>query len=428
MHSLIPLDTITIPDYRQRAVISDLSVVELAHDIEANDLLHPISIRHTNPPTLVTGGRRLAAIQQLNRQSRTFSYAGQPVPLGFVPVVRISDREELSYLEAEYSENVQRLDLTWQENALARARLHDLRLAQTDGAQTPADTAAEIYNTPEPSGSARIAVRDDLILAEHFDDPDIVKAKTKKDAMKILEMKALSRLNQAKAEAMDLEDSPHNIYHGDVVSTLAFIESGSFDILLTDPPYGIGADEFGDQTFIDHSYDDSFETWGHLMTDLARESYRVCKESAHAYIFCDINNWKHLSEIFSAHGWKVWTRPLIWYKGNLGTLPRPNHGPRYTYEAILFASKGDKPITQIGAHDVISIPTTTKPRHAAEKPVDLYVNLLRRSAEIGDKILDPFAGSGTIFPAANVTSCFATGIELDESSYNLAKSRMEDKE
>jgi DNA modification methylase len=56
--------------------------------------------------------------------------------------------------------------------------------------------------------------------------------------------------------------------------------------------------------------------------------------------------------------------------------------------------------------------------------VSLYEDLLKRSARPGDSVLDPFAGSGTIFPAAHSLKIKATGIELDPSAYGIAVKRL----
>jgi len=66
-------------------------------------------------------------------------------------------------------------------------------------------------------------------------------------------------------------------------------------------------------------------------------------------------------------------------------------------------------------------------RHAAEKPVDLYEDLLLRSAKPGNRVLDPCCGAGPIFPAANRLSLYATGIELDPNLGNISLSRFEEK-
>ena len=62
--------------------------------------------------------------------------------------------------------------------------------------------------------------------------------------------------------------------------------------------------------------------------------------------------------------------------------------------------------------------------HHAQKPVALYDNLLRRSARAGDYILDPFCGTGPVFPAAHALRCRATGIEIDDVACGIAANRL----
>lgn len=107
-------------------------------------------------------------------------------------------------------------------------------------------------------------------------------------------------------------------------------------------------------------------------------------------------------------------------------LAKPEYGPRYTYETIMFASKGGKKVTGVYP-DVLSHKTVLQPRHAAEKPVAVYMDLLQRSILPGDHVLDPFMGSGVIFPAANALKIRATGIELNDVAYGTAIQRLEEK-
>jgi DNA modification methylase len=41
-------------------------------------------------------------------------------------------------------------------------------------------------------------------------------------------------------------------------------------------------------------------------------------------------------------------------------------------------------------------------------------------------VLDPFAGSGTIFPAAHELKCIATGIEMEPQYYGMCVKRIEE--
>ena len=142
-------------------------------------------------------------------------------------------------------------------------------------------------------------------------------------------------------------------------------------------------------------------------------------------MFCDIRLFFSIVSRFTAAGWTVWPKPLIWDKGN-GMLPRPEHGPRYTYDAILFASKGDKKITGVYP-DVLKYSAVSgqKLLHAAQKPVELLIDLLRRSCLPGDLVLDPFAGSGSIFESAKELSLRALGFERVKENYNTCKARIE---
>ena len=81
-----------------------------------------------------------------------------------------------------------------------------------------------------------------------------------------------------------------------------------------------------------------------------------------------------------------------------------------------------------GRSDVIDIPSVRKPLHGAQKPVALYQDLLSRSANPGDRVLDPFGGTGPILVAANRLGLVATYIEQNENSFNIAQTRKETKE
>ena len=62
--------------------------------------------------------------------------------------------------------------------------------------------------------------------------------------------------------------------------------------------------------------------------------------------------------------------------------------------------------------------------HGARKPISVYTNLLQRSVKAGDEVLDAFAGSGTLLPAAHSLLCKATLIEQEEEYYGLCLQRL----
>ncbi len=60
----------------------------------------------------------------------------------------------------------------------------------------------------------------------------------------------------------------------------------------------------------------------------------------------------------------------------------------------------------------------------AQKPVDLYRDLLSRSARAGDSVLDCFAGTGPILPAAHQLRVAATAVEMLPQNFGIAAKRL----
>jgi len=421
---LLPTDEIVVQhDKRIRKQFDETFIEELAASIYQSELLNPLVVRDGKESViLVAGENRLRAIRLLHECGLTFRHDGAEVPLGKVPVTFITNIDDAAAYEAELEENIRRRDLTWQEKTTAIALLHKLRKEQHGDSWRKTDTAEEfaIIHKGRPATQRDVTEASTaIVIAEHMDDPFVAAAKNEKEALKLIrEKKKHEEIAARRAELEEVESS-HDLRLGDMREILPTLPPSTFDILLTDPPYGIDIHKKGTFDTDEHEYDDSREAFEELIQFLAEEASRLCKPQAHAYVFCDINHWGYVQIAFMTCGWDVWPRPLIWAKGNTGAYPNADFGPRYTYEAIMYAYRGGKKVTGLYT-DVLSIPQPTKTDHPAHKPVDLLHNLLIRSAYPGDKVLDPFCGSGNIFPAASRAECFATGIELNEKYYNLA--------
>jgi len=63
--------------------------------------------------------------------------------------------------------------------------------------------------------------------------------------------------------------------------------------------------------------------------------------------------------------------------------------------------------------------------HGASFPVALPEKILRLFAKSGDKVFDPFLGTGTTAVAAHYAGADFVGCELDNDYYNAAKQRLE---
>lgn len=416
----IKLDEIIIKPARIRKEFDAVALSELKQSIKSKGLMHAIVLENDGR-TLVSGERRTRAIRLLNEP---YKHDSQEVPALSIPYISIGDLSSIDIREAELEENIRRADLSWQEKASAMQELHSLRNEQTGGRQTIGATAGEVFGA-EPTSNQRTAVSEALTVAQYLNDPEIAKAPSQKEAMKLLDKKKKQEHNARLAELFGstVSSADHTLLKGDLRIDMLELVSDQFNCIVVDPPYGVEADSFGSQSF-GHNYEDGYEYAMSLTRTIAEQGYRVCKSQAHMYVFCEIAFFEDVRRILLEYNWDVWPRPLIWSKRG-GMLPRPEHGPRYTYEAILFANKGDKPVTAIYP-DVIDVANVTDREHAAQKPVEVYIDLFRRSTMPGDKVLDPCAGSGTIFPAANRLRLRATGIEKDPANYAIALKRIEE--
>lgn len=430
---------------------------ELVTSIEELGLMHPPVLRYEETGlVLVAGERRLRAIQQIYELGSGFTHDGELVPEGMVPYTNLGDLTELEAEEAELDENLKRKDLTWQEHAAAVEKLHNLRIRQQehvfqeaidagkvtgDASQvaeqfpqhTVADTAQEL--TGRRDGFYHDTVRQELIVARHLDNPLVAGAKDAKEAFKILKKEEERRKNVALAvevgKTFDVEK--HSLFQVNCLHWMWDYAHGAdlssfFDVICTDPPYGMGAQDFGDgagkMTAITHQYDDSYESWQTLMKAWAPLSFAITKPQAHAYVFCDFDNFHELKGYMQAAGWYVFRTPIINHKLNSGRVPLPDQGPRRQYELVLYAIKGKMPVTHIYP-DVLSCTADDNTGHGAQKPVAVYQNLLQRSVRPGMRVLDSFCGSGPIFEAAHGFKCYAVGLEQSQEYYGKSLKRLQ---
>ena len=436
---LIKRNLIVIKQNRQRKEMNPDFVAELSQGIAKNGLLHAPVLREEEVNgikimVLVAGETRLTAIEQIWMIGGQFRYNNEPVPEGFIPYVNLGDLDELAAEEAELEENLRRKDLTWQESSAALQRLHTLRAKQATAKgeiHTVADTAMEVKGRSD--GAYQNDIRKSLIVAENLHNPEVQKAKSTEEAFKILKKQEASRQNTALAHEVGktYSSAVHTLKNLNCLHFMEACPNEQFDCILTDPPYGMGAQDFGDGggklVNSEHHYDDSYEAWVTLMEAWCPETYRVAKKQAHAYVFCDQANFPKLKELMEKAGWYVFRTMLIAHKVNSGRVPLPTMGPRRQYETILYAIKGQKPVLSI-VSDVISTTADANLTHGAQKPVALYVDLLKRSCRPGDSVADFFAGSGTIFPAAQELKLIATGTEQNPEYYGMAYKRLKDLE
>lgn len=205
------------------------------------------------------------------------------------------------------------------------------------------------------------------------------------------------------------EDEFVQLWHGDCLEVTAWLEA---DVLVTDPPYGIGA------------------------TSLSSGGKGRAPAAGRQRVHTDGQKWDQTLEVrdavvalwgperpaavfaspkrLDAPPFEPRQVPLIWDKGQLigmGDLTFPVRGGftgRRTSTAVL--------------HYDLSNRAASREGHPTPKPIGLMSELITK-APVGI-IADPFVGSGSTLVAAKQLGRHAIGIEADERYCEIAANRL----
>lgn len=227
----------------------------------------------------------------------------------------------------------------------------------------------------------------------------------------------------------------NRIYQQDCIEGMRMIPDGSVDLAVVDPPYGINFRSNHRKsgtlkTTTEGIANDGIDNADFLAVVIT-ELYRVLKPNAHIYWF---TRWDKVTEqqpllekYFNVKN------SLIWMKNNwsMGDLFGAYAGQ---YENIIFAQKGRRLLNEVEGKtrhpDILQFDRVSpnKLRHSHEKPEALIEFLIRKSSDIGDVIITPFAGSGTDCVAAVKTGRSFISFELDREHIETANKRLDSME
>jgi site-specific DNA-methyltransferase (adenine-specific) len=414
------------------------ALVDLRDSILSVGLLQPPIGRHRGGQVeIIAGARRLSAIDMIAKDGVLFQCNGQIISPGEVPVLDIGELDPILLFEAELSENVIREPLQWADEMRAIAELHRMR-KEVNPTQTVIATARELAARAHPDrvedqqqqgnvatgavSTYRRKIAQALTIDAHLDEPEIAKARNAKEAFQLVLKRehATYQAELLRRKGAVVSNIICDMRHGNMLTILPSLEAETFDLILTDPPYGVGASSAGHRarTVHHHNYEDTPENARLILKTLLIEGWRACKTRANMFIFNDIKNWDYFETLAKQMGWSPWPWPIIWQKsehegltGGWGSL-----GFIRTYEMIFWATKGGRGLLRPEL-DVITEARVSRAQriHGAEKPLGLLELLLTLTTMPGDWVLDPCAGSGSTLVAAKRLRRHSIGIELDKN-------------
>lgn len=402
----------------------DMGDIEsLANSIKRTRQIQPIIVSRDNE--LIAGGRRLAAC----------IFAKVDVLCVYTDIV-----DDFEMRELELEENFYRKNYTPAEEVLAIKELHELKQKLHGATSAGIAGGHTLTDTAKILGKSKASVINDLEIAAMIEAfPELAQAGKKSDikrAMKGMQKvltasEGLDKLSAAKNSG----EKMYKIAMADAIAHMAKMKKKSIDILLTDPLYGIEADENlqgiggkigGELTTSGYQIKDRQEEAFGLLEVLAKESDKFCKETSHAYIFCGPEFFNRISFTFEAHGWIACPRPFIWIKRRTGQNNQPSIWPTSAYEMAVYLRRPKARLVREGLPDWEQCDPVlpAEKLHQYEKPVSLVTKLLERIAIPGQTLYDPFMGSGAIIESGVRYGLFCHGVDIDKFAFAAASHRL----
>jgi site-specific DNA-methyltransferase (adenine-specific) len=426
------IDKILIGE-RFRKDVSQAYIDELRTSINNRGLLHPIVIDDSY--NLLAGFCRLTACKQLEWLEVPCHFKGE--------------LSELQRLEIELDENVARKDFTWDERVALREKIHEVKSAlygHSNEIKPQVNEAGVVTRLTEPTpgwtlqdtanlvGSNTPRISLDLAMARIIKYIPQLKKYDEKEAWRVVRRLAddIERELSVRQTRTDLA----NVWCGDCAKVLRHVPDASVDCIIADPPYGTDVQELanvkeGNETFghrQDSHFDDSKTTAQTALAAALPEMVRVLKDNGHAYFFFAITEYSWVLELLVKHFGEeaVDPIPLIWLKGKerWGTGDWEHKYARQ-YEGIFFVYSKRRRLAQVHGNIIGPFPAE-EATYTAQKPINMYSELISQSTNEGELVLDPFAGGGSIGVAAVQLGRKFFLVEQNESMYKLAQSRVQD--
>jgi site-specific DNA-methyltransferase (adenine-specific) len=332
------------------------------------------------------------------------------------------DISELLKKEIELEENLQREDMTWQEEVSAIATLDALK-KQLDPNWSQIQTGAAI-------GMERSHVNEAVRLTKLMElFPELKDAKSVTQALSWASSKAQSvvRRKEVRDNPSQFQEIEEKVWLDDSIEAIKRVPEGSIDLILTDPPFGIGYDRRKAGEASASAYQDDEKSYQRILS-MAPDLYRVGKPNSWLVWFLGPTWYERAKSAFREAGWTVDEMPLVWVRtaGRCYTA-RPDRYFARGYDIALHALKGNPEMVIRNRPNVFEFaPVTDKEQTLlVERPVELYAEIIKHLTHPGERVADFFVGSGSSLAAAASLGREFFGCEIDPERRAVAIKKIE---
>lgn len=274
---------------------------------------------------------------------------------------------------------------------------------------------------------------------------EIIKERATRNRTLTLSNEEIPILEQSICSNIDLSQRFHDdmIVNCDLYDCLDNVPNNYFDLIIIDPPYNLDKDFHGRKfsSMKSDDYENYLRSWFYRVCDKLKDNGSLymcgdwkCTSSMQRVIeekLTIINriSWQREKGRGAKSNWKNGMED-IWF-----AVKDPNNY-YFNVDAVMMKRKVIAPYKVDGKPkdweesamgnfritypsnfwDDISIPFWSMPEntdHPTQKPEKLYAKLVLASTKLGDKIFDPFSGSGTTAVVAKKLNRHYFGIEIN---------------
>lgn len=214
-----------------------------------------------------------------------------------------------------------------------------------------------------------------------------------------------------------MESDKYKIILGDCLEVMRQFPDKYFDLVLTDPPYGINAFKDGKMGGVSPQHDMKWSKPVNTVYPKVEWDNRIPSKEIFAEIFRISKNQivfggnYFVEYLYNSPCWIIWDKTGEMTPNNFADCEIAWTSFKTPVKKVLHKSKG-------------FVRDEIEPRiHPTQKPQNVMKWCLENYSKEGDKILDPFAGSCTTLIAAKQLGRECICIEKEEQYVNICKER-----
>lgn len=209
---------------------------------------------------------------------------------------------------------------------------------------------------------------------------------------------------------------------GPWADSIGDIRDGSVNLLLTDPPYGMGYQSSRRKEKFDPiAADESLAEAADEVRQAMLAMWPKMADNSHVLVFCRWDSVCAFQASIRSAGFAI-KGVVVWVKNHhtAGDL-RGGFAPKH--ELIIHAVKGS-PQLVVREPDVIECDRVTTNRHSTEKPTQLLERLILATTVPGGLVVDLFGGVASTLVAAKAAGRRFFGCELDDGYHAIGADRL----